>query len=713
MIITQEIAEQLIARDKNWSRFQRFAVDLISKVEGVQYVTSALSHDEGRDARPPLVSTEKLKYVLCTSTKDTPKGAIRKAKDDLGRLKEAGLPRRVTFCFNCELQERHKKKIWEQSREIAPHCAVRAEGVEYLAPAAVNHDEIFKRYYAGELLALRHGLLTKSSDLPGRSIGLRIAMATQFGEDAVSLRLSAMTNLVRLTLVSKTAGIERDILLSQVSSELGLSKSVNVAYLDSAVDDLVTKGELSVRGEFVALTLAGKELAHETIRDARNRLLDGRETFLQELRRGLPQPFNDDLFDYLWPRLQDGIADFLLNEGMSMVRVILDPMIEDDGRENAVLVKLVNQVIPPGLLADEQILLSHTILQVLTGRTKTREWLCQVAATFVSICALGLHPQAQEQLLDRLRKWTLMVDNHVAISFLCNGESDHDGVKRVIESWRSLKREVVTCTAVLEEAAYSAFHSEQEYSDKWRMFAALSDEAATEFIENPFVRAFHRSSRSGYQPARWSTFIQNYRGLNEFDGEKLATELGQSGWRVIDDTKLAWETVRELKNFLSPSSKRCLWRRRAEWDARTAMAAMHWHRKKFESEGSVVIVTKSDAIRTAIDWIHGQSMGRLSIMSVSALAYAMALTPRLSLNLTDIRDLLFDPNLVNKAFGRLEPQARRIAIRDREEGLELAGTAQLRGRLHDALASEFGRIDTAVKSGNENSKRKSRNRKLR
>lgn len=716
LCVTRAIAEQLIIRDKNWSRFQRFAVDLISAADGLQYATSALSHDKGRDGRTPLISTENLKYVVCSSTKETPQGAVAKVVGDFKRLKETGLPIRVAFCFTCELQEKHKQAIWEKCRAISGDCGVRAEGVEYLAQAAENHADIFKRHYSGELLALRHGLLSESPELSGKSIGLRIAMATQFGEDAISLRLSAMANLVRLSLARESAGLARSTLLHKISSELGLTQRVNAAYLDSTVGDLEKSGELMVRGAFVELTTAGKEKAGEIIKDARGRLLNGRDTFFEEMNQGLVRSLDGDTFDYLWARLQDGIADLLLSEGMAVVRTILAPGNESGvsiPNESALLAQLSIRIIPITIPKEEQIVLSHTILRVLTGQTKTRSWLCQIAATFVSICALGLHPLAQEERLNRLRAWTLLVDNHVAISFICNGEADHDGVRRVINAWITLKREVATCVAVLEEAAYSAFHSEQEYQENWRTFGTLNEDGAKDVIKNPFVRAFHRISAGGYEPTRWKAYIANYRGSSEFDGGKLKIELSEAGWKVIDDTTLSHETVKELKNFLSPGSKASLWRRRAEWDARTAMAAMHWHRKKSDSDGSIVIVTKSDAIRMAIDWIDRHSMGRLSIMSVSALAYAMALTPQLSLNLTHIRELLFDPNLVSKAFGGLEPQARRIALHDREEGFELAGTSQLKSRLQEAIASEFGRIDGAVEGGKQVGKRKSRIRKLR
>src|SRR4051812_42541095 len=94
-VITRELASHLIVRDTNWPRFQRFSVDLLSAAEGVQYVTSALSHDRGRDGSTQLISTASLEAVICASVKLAAPKAVEKAKQDLVRLIETGLPRRV------------------------------------------------------------------------------------------------------------------------------------------------------------------------------------------------------------------------------------------------------------------------------------------------------------------------------------------------------------------------------------------------------------------------------------------------------------------------------------------------------------------------------------------------------------------------------------------------------------------------------------------
>lgn len=58
---------------------------------------------------------------------------------------------------------------------------------------------------------LRHGLLADEPLPEGGKAGLRIALATQFGEDAALLRSTAMANLALLTFRGRTHVTEADL----------------------------------------------------------------------------------------------------------------------------------------------------------------------------------------------------------------------------------------------------------------------------------------------------------------------------------------------------------------------------------------------------------------------------------------------------------------------------------------------------------------------
>jgi len=709
--ITCKIAKLLIERDDNGVRFQRFCVDLMSEAEHVDYVSSAPSFDLGRDGRTALLTSGALDAVVCSSVKLSAPKAVAKAKKDLARLIETGLPRRVALCFNCELQETHKEQVRKYLRdERKINLRMRMEGVEFLSESATRHPEILEKHYGGELLALRQGLLADDTPVRSTANGLRIAMATQFGEDAKALRFAAMMNLVRLAARGRD-WIKRESLREQISEDLGLVNRVNDAYLDVAIQQLESAKEVTTSGDSIKLTEAGNLASTKLDENARERLLNGRLTFQREVLQRLSTPLADAVFDDVWVRLQDALADLFMSDGMAIVHAILEPTTDRSeltGIENP-LTKVAKSAIPAAIPTKEGLALGRVIIGVLTSETDTHAWLGQVAATFTAICSLGLHPEAQEELMNKLRSWSLLADTHVVISFLCTAESDHDGVNRVVGAWRKLGREATTCQAVLEEAAYHAHIAEYAWEEWWRQLHELSKDQVAALIPNAFLRSFHAvSGDGGYGPTRWQAFISNFRGSHQFDGSAISRHLVEKGWNVLGDTKFRAEKVRQLEADLTESASHSVrydeHRKRHEWDARVALAALFRAKKKASSGGNVIIVTKSRAIRRAVEHFRKNSMGDLPIMSVGALGYAMSLTPGLSISLADIRELLFDRMRIAQAFAQLESAARRVAEHDRNEGFDLIGKPQMQRRLTSAVSEmmrEIGESDQASNSGRE------------
>jgi hypothetical protein len=705
--ISNEVARLLIERDTNWSRFQRFCVDLMSEAERADYLPVAFRADLGRDGRTVFVSNASLEAIVCCSVKLVATDAIAKAKQDLDRLVETGLPRRVALCYTCELTETDKEKIMTHARRVATNCRVRVEGVEYLATAgAERHSQVIVKHYSGELCALRHSLLADSTGLVPSASGLRIAIATQFGQDAAALRMAAMKNLLRLTLRRKNWNSRSD-LRDRVSAELGLAQKPNEAYLDHAINELLKAKEIEIKDGAIRLQSKGEDEANGLLHAARHRLLDGRAVFQEELNQRLSRNLNERTFDDLWVGLQDALADQFMHEGMSVVRAILDPAQRyPDGTNNKLLADLAMSLAAQSFSKTNTKALADAMVDVLAGDTKTRAWLSQVAATFISICALGLHPQAQEELLDRLSSWALLVDTHVVLSFLCDAEHDHEGIVRVIGAWRQLRREVATCHAVLEEASYHAFIANQVFEEYWRELPKLSRDQLSAAILNAFVRSFHQVGQSGgLGRRRWKAFISNYQGKDEFDGAQLQEILAEKGWNIIDDTSFGLSDVQKLEKQIveggtlrrvSLRSGKASVERRHEWDARVAMAAQLRSQQQTQSGGKTIVVTKSRAIRKAADLLGVSKGTPLSVMSVGALGYAMALTPGLSISLVDIRELLFDRTKLAQAFGHLEAVVRRIAARDREEGYDLIRLQQMQRQVDRAVLEEFQQVDREV-----------------
>lgn len=703
--INDDLATFLIGGDRNWSRFQRFCVELMSRADRVEYVSTALSSDRGRDGRTLLISTAQLHAVVCTSVKTTPHDAITKAKSDLKRLAETGKPKFVALCYNCELQERHKDTILALAREILPGTTVRAEGVEFLGPSGARNSDIVEKHYKGDLLALRHSLLADTLKITPPSMGLRLALATQFGDDAAQLRMTALCNLLRLNLVNHHfVGIST--LKDRVAAELSLPATLSPSYLTAALRELENTGEIALRDESVRLTPTGEQVAKELIDSARHRLLDGRTTFQSELSERLKTGVAEDDFDDLWVRLQDALSDLFFSEGMAVVRAILDPVPPVPvSSDNGILSKLALTLVSKAYPGIDSIQLGRAVLSVLAENTKTREWLVQVAATFLSICSLGLHPEAQHELLERLKTWSIIIDTHIVLSVLCDAEDDHEGTVRVIEGWQKLGRGTFTTEAVLEEAAYHAHIADTVYRNWEPQLEEMTKDQVTSLIDNAFVRSFYQLSRTaGLGRSRWRAFICNFRGSGKFDGAPLRDCMVSRSIQVLDDTKVDRSAAIRLQMKLSRDQTLPTVRlrgdgsviRRSEWDARIVVVSRSLAMALQRTDGRTILITRSSAIRRAVEIANAaQQAAGLSVMSVAALGYAMSLTPGLSISLLNIRELLFDKGLLAQAFGQLDREARKLANRDRSRGFDLLAAGQMRGRVNRAISSAFRKVDRA------------------
>lgn len=390
------LARYLLTRESNPARFQHFCVDLMARAEGRDYVSSSMTADLGRDGHNPLTSLSKLVNVLCCSIKEREEGVLPKAKKDLDRLIETGMPKHATFCFNCEITGKTTKKFYDYAIRAAPSVVARMEGLSYLSAASERHYDIFEKYYRGEMLALRHGLLAEDRPSIVQPSGLRIALATQFGSDAAALRVSTVANLILMAMIDRPwSSVES--LRDSVSSSLGLHTSVNPAFLDLGLERLRQRGEIEQSADRVRLNAAGEAAAKTLIERGRSALLNGRETFRDELSQRLEAPLETGVFDELWVRLQDSLADLFVREGMTIVRAILDPVpnTADGSRAaTATLDDLAAAAIPARMPATSALKLAERVIHLFSSDSKTREWLSQVASVFVSMCSLGLHPEA-------------------------------------------------------------------------------------------------------------------------------------------------------------------------------------------------------------------------------------------------------------------------------------------------------------------------------
>jgi hypothetical protein len=701
LTINRDTAKYLIERDRNWSRFQYFCIDLLRLAENRDYVATALSADLGRDARTMLVPGRPIEAVICCSIKKREESVLVKAKRDLGRLQETGLPTYAAFCFNCEVTEATKQKFAKHAEEMNITCITRLEGSEYLSDAAVRHSRPLAEHYGGELLALRQIFLTQEVPALPEDRGLRIALVTQFGEDAATLRKSVTENLVLLTL-PRQGWLEVGEVAAKVAHELHAEGHIHQAYLIGAIDVLRSRGLVDEANGLVRLNQAGKEEARRLLDVGQERLLNGREVFIEELRQRLPTDVNSraDL-DELWVRLQQALSRAFLVTGLSTAREILGTpgAAEGSGGHAGWIHDVVANCVPIGSMPTASaVRVAQQVLVVLGTDTRTRAWLCQCAAAFVSLCTLGLHPEAQAELLNKLREWSIIPDTHVLLSFLCEGDRDHGATVKVLRAWQTMGRELCAANPVLEEAAYHAYIAESQYRHVWRVMGSLKAEEVQEHVANAFVRGFFHRAGGRFEPSRWSRYIENFRGENRFDGSRLREALQATRWTPLPETLIDPKRLMELQAELGLSPVRVTrlaadgeveTLRRFEWDTRLTVLAVDDAQRRSGSGGGTIVVSDSYNVR------HGLRVlgvgAPVEVMSVRSLPYAMALTPGLSITLSTIDDVLFESGGLMRVAVGLDEAVRRVLQREVDDGIDLMESPSFQRHFAKELASELHR----------------------
>src|SRR5207249_755772 len=88
----------------------------------------------------------------------------------------------------------------------------------------------------------------------------------------------------------------------------------------------------------------------------------------------------------------------------------------------------------------------------------------QLSAAYVMLCSLGLEASSSQRIRAALERFVLVADSDVVISLLCQGEENHSEVERIVNGWRQLGGRWAVTVSVLEEVAYHAWISENEFS---------------------------------------------------------------------------------------------------------------------------------------------------------------------------------------------------------------------------------------------------------
>jgi len=547
---TVNMVKSILSMEKSHGRFESFCCDLFSEIDTCQYVSTSWNYDQGRDGRTSDLRAASCPPVLSVSLRQDPK---KKAEEDAKKIGAKPFrPKAVRFCV---LQE-DGKDVTEATLDkikvtFLDHVdsleSVFADGILQISEFAVRYPKCFEKYYLSELTNLKRALAIDSSDSGRVEItGMRIALTTQFSDDASELRGDLLVNVVLSVLSSGNRGIGN--ICKDVSDSLKLPRAVNRSYLLPILDELLQRKLIFEDRTVYGLTDQGsQEIERRTDKGAGN-LINGQ----QLIRNTIYELTGDDLdptsFAKVWRIVQDEIANMFLINGIYVLQSIEsiitnESKITDQSDLYEAIQSLAQRIADLGIWGNR----AEAVLQAIKdlfneNDSEAYKWLAQLGTIYISLCSLGLEPSAQRQIEDKLREIDLLLDTDVILSFLSPGEAHHEAINHIVKTWQKISGNIWVTACVLEEAAYHAWIGTREYEEVWRDLEKYDNRASLRLINNAFVRGFRVQSQS-YDRKHWSWYISAYRGKSSYDYSKVES--------LLKDAYIFKTDVREIDKNLA------------------------------------------------------------------------------------------------------------------------------------------------------------------
>jgi hypothetical protein len=726
MTLSSSFASAIIAGERNAFRFEKFCADLYEAAESTTVVTTAATYDLGRDARGISPQDVHVPVVLCVSLR---RDVTEKVTFDLTRLKATTQPLALIYCSSRLLTEHHCDRIEQEVRNFFPSVrAVRVLGQHQLVELASAHEAIFIRHYEGELSDLRRTLLDESEQAEGpESMGLRLAIMTQTGNDASALRMALSRRLV-LERLSVDGRLTVKSLAQKISAQLHLPRSIAPAYIEEIVDGLLQEGLVAMEDKKARLTDEGRQVLRHVPEDAAAKLLEGRTVVRSAIETLSGYRLQDTDFARLWVTFQDGIAGLFYRQGEAIIKLVSavkrSERSDNDSDVRAELERLAARIAQPFSQPDQREDIRLSVIDMFLERdSEAFAWLSDTCSVFVMMCSLGLEPIAGKQVAQTLGRIALLLDTDVLLSVLCDGELNHNAAKRVVHGWREIGGAVYVPDSSLEEAAYHAWIANRDFEATAHLLRQRSaDGTPSRLITNAFVRAFwsRRLPRKD-----WPQFNRDYRGSSPNDFTKIAEivhdEYGVQRYEGVPSRDARQDVVyRQALSYMQTEQARYAGCNANELDRVTMdklrrdaalLAGINRARRESRTRSMAEIpiaLSSAHVLKLADNRFRGELGKPDAVMSLAAAATLLLLVPGVQMGLNTLREVLFDLNLGR----RLHPLSRLVyRVLEASEEYRFLGwskRATLRRRLTERLLSDakksgksFDELEKKVEQGED------------
>lgn len=708
---TEHMAKLILSSEESPGRFEKFCCDLYSRIDGCTYVPTSFNYDQGRDGRTTGRHYSQDNPILCVSLRKDP---LVKMQEDALKIEKRPYPPKVVRC--CILLDQQKEatehlldRIKSFFHAIRSVESVFADGVIQIAKLLIDNPGIFEKYYRSELEILRQALSVGSGEDDKIELtGMRIALTTQFSEDALTLRDDLLRNLILSVLSSGNSTINS--ICKKVSDSLRLPKGIYPEYFQAPLDSLIDSGIVTNVDSVFAITAKGKEeLTSRTDEGAEN-LINGQQLFHDLILNLTGERLEPDIFSKVWFVIQDEIANLFLTNGIYVVQSI-ESIVSNKSEINDhldlmdAIVRLAQRIIELDIWGSNKETVFQSIVDIFhETESDAFAWLSQIGTTYVSLCSLGLEPNAQEEVKKGVRDLDLLLDTDILLAFLSPGEAKHEAICTVVKSWQRINGNIYVTPCVMEETAYHAWISSIDYEKVWRSLGKYTKEDSHRLINNAFVRGFRVESKGKYAPKFWNHYILQFTGSHKYDYSKIETILKDEYIFLISsdniDGVFAQQIQESLIEILINKGESRDEIDEEEIDKFRRDGLLLATLLKQRTSRKALIVSSSTRL-CSVCQDHKDKLGGLEpVAPIAAIAYLLTMIPGTNMNLGTLKGILFDTGFAEKVKG-IERVGLRILRSSEQYFFPFSKRATLRRELGEKIgdmATQLGRKFSDVRN---------------
>lgn len=666
-------AMRIIESDENDLRFENFSAAVVSKLTGCRVLTTSRTYDLARDGIT-LDALDGETVVVATSVAEKWE---RKAYADANELKGQAIAGRIFFSLNANISEEKRANLEAGLSQILKPARVGVLTCRSLADVVTQVPELLSLHYGSDLEALREWVSATEAMPEAQVAGLRVALATQFGDLGEALRTEVLDALVLADLVSSTAAGPATV-ANRISASLKLAGSLPPDAVAASLHRLESCGMTTQNGATSSVTDAGRTFQRDSVRGAREKLSAERNRCIDAIESTLGHKLSEQQADRTWSALTSSMSEAFealgerVVEAISAIATGYSGQLDED--RQGVIDRIARRVAAEFSNPQQREEVATAMAGLLIDQSSpVADWAQRVACSFLAMCSLGLSDDSRRQLKLAISRLIVIPDTDVVLSLLCHSEPNHESLERVFRTWLALGGRVIVPRPVLEEAARHAWIALDDYREVAHLLPTLQANDLQLFVQNAFVRSYWDE----YRP--WSyhgflSYLDDYRGRSVYDFSRIAAVLGQDfGFTIASTSEVperAWcddtegrMLSRDLERLTAAFESKAIddlddkTLDKLHRDVRLLLTVARYAERNPQLGETYLILTSSyRLVRTGGRFALSRS--GLAVLRPASLGAVVGLVPGVSMRASTIRALVSDSAIIS----RLQP-VERAAIR--------------------------------------------------